>query len=72
MRRDIQENLDRLYEDVQNRSDGPSSEDVIHVGEGEGDPYGRVHEDLKIHQYNEDGSYEYSECLGWNFDLHQE
>ena len=72
MRRDIQENLDRLYEDVQNRSDGPSSKDVRHVGEREDGSYDGVHEDLKIHQYNEDGSYEYSECLWWNLDLHQE
>jgi len=72
MRKDIQENLDKLYDDVKKRSDGPSSKDVIHVEERSDGSSDGLREDLKIHQYNEDGSYEYSECLEWNQDLHQE
>ncbi len=63
MRKDIQENLDKLYDDVKKRSDGPSSKDVIHVEERSDGSSDGLPEDLKIHQYNDDGSYEYSECL---------
>jgi len=72
MRKDIQENLDKLYDDVKKRSDGPSSKDVIHVEERFDGSSDGLPEDLKIHQYNDDGSYEYSECLWWNKDLQQE
>ena len=72
MRADVLEDLDRLYAHVQKRSDGPSSKDVVHVEERDDGSSDGLPEDLKIHQYNEDGSYEYSECLGRNPDLHQE
>lgn len=66
MRKDIQENLDRLYDDVQKRHDGPSSKGVRHIQERPDGSSDGLPEDLKIHQYNEDGSYEYSECLEWS------
>ena len=72
MRKDIQENLDRLYDAVQKRSDGPLAKTVKHVRERDDGSSDGLPEDLKIHQYNEDGTFEHSECLAWNPDLDQE